>query len=61
MKALQVECSSYEWWGSDCWRSAEPYSFDTNLDDTHGLMNAPATVVLLTPDVVEAVQRGVPF
>jgi len=55
MKALQIECSSFEWWG-DCWYSPEPYSFDFSALPDHGLPNAPVTVYLLTPDPMEAAQ-----
>lgn len=56
MRALQIECNSYEWWG-DRWGSAVPYSFDfRTLPDSHCLPNAPLTVYVLTPDPLEAAQ-----
>ncbi len=56
MKALAIECSSFEWWG-DSWGSPMPYSFDVRtLPDAHGLPNAPVTVQVLTPDPLEAAQ-----
>ena len=56
MKAIQIECSSYEWWG-DRWGSAMPYSLDAcTIPDGHQLPNAPVTVYVLTPDPLEAAQ-----
>ena len=56
MKAIQIECSSYEWWG-DRWNSSTPYTFDAcAIPDDHCLPNAPVTVYVLTPDPIEAAQ-----
>lgn len=56
MNAIQIECSSYEWWG-DCWSSAAPYSFDAmDIGSAHQLPNAPVTVFVVTPDPLEAAQ-----
>lgn len=56
MKALAIECSSFEWWGAS-WRSPMPYSFDfRTLPDAHGLPNAPLTVHALVSDPLEAAQ-----
>ena len=56
MKAIQIECSNYEWWG-DRWGSAMPYSLDAcTIPDGHQLPNAPVTVYVLTPDPLEAAQ-----
>lgn len=56
MKAIQIECSSYEWWG-DCWNSAMPYDFaESTIEGSHDLPNAPVTVFVLTPDPLEAAQ-----
>ena len=56
MKAIQIECSNYEWWG-DRWGSAMPYSLDAcTIPDGHQLPNAPVTVYVMTPDPLEAAQ-----
>ena len=56
MKAIQIECSNYEWWG-DRWGSAMPYSLDAcTIPDGHQLPNAPVSVYVLTPDPLEAAQ-----
>ena len=56
MKAIEIVCSSFEWWG-DRWNSAMPYSFDAcTIPDGHQLPNAPVTVYVLTPDPLEAAQ-----
>ena len=56
MKAIEIECHSFEWWG-ESWNSATPYSFDTRIiPDGHQLPNAPVTVYVLTPDPLEAAQ-----
>lgn len=56
MKAIQIECSNYEWWG-DRWGSAMPYSLDAcTIPGGHQLPNAPVTVYVLTPDPLEAAQ-----
>ena len=56
MKAIQIECSNYEWWG-DRWNSAMPYSIDAcTIPDGHQLPNAPVSVYVLTPDPLEAAQ-----
>ena len=56
MKAIQIECSNYEWCG-DRWGSAMPYSLDAcTIPDGHQLPNAPVTVYVLTPDPLEAAQ-----
>ena len=56
MKAIEIVCSSYEWWG-DRWNSAMPYSFDAcTVPDGHQLPNAPVSVYVLTPDPLEAAQ-----
>ena len=44
MKAIEIVCSSFEWWG-DRWGSAMPYSFDAcTIPDGHQLPNAPVNV-----------------
>ena len=56
MKAIEIVCSSFEWWG-DRWNSAMPYSFDAcTIPDGHQLPNAPVCVYVLTPDPLEAAQ-----
>ena len=56
MKAIQIECSNYEWWG-DRWGSAMPYSLDAcTIPDGHQLPNAPISVYVMTPDPLEAAQ-----
>ena len=56
MKAIEIVCSSYEWWG-DRWNSAMPYSFDAcTMPDGHQRPNAPVCVYVLTPDPLEAAQ-----
>ena len=56
MKAIQFECSSYEWWGNR-WNSSIPYTIDTcTIPDVHYLPNAPVTVYGLTPDPLEVAQ-----
>ena len=56
MKAIEIVCSSYEWWG-DRWNSAMPYSIDAcTIPDGHQLPNAPVSVYVLTPDPLEAAQ-----
>jgi hypothetical protein len=56
MKAVQIECTSYEWWG-DAWKSAAPYSIDAStVLDGHHLPNAPVSIFVLTPDPLEAAQ-----
>ena len=56
MKAIEIVCSSYEWWG-DRWNSAMPYSFDVcTIPDGHQLPNAPVSIYVLTPDPLEAAQ-----
>ncbi len=56
MKAIEIVCSSYEWWG-DRWNSAMPYSIDAcTIPDGHRLPNAPVSVYVLTPDPMEAAQ-----
>ena len=54
MKAIEIVCSSFEWWG-DRWNSAMPYSIDAcTIPDGHQLPNAPVSVYVLTPDALEA-------
>ena len=56
MKAIEIECHSFEWWG-ESWNSCLPYSFDAcTIPDGHQLPNAPVTVYVLTPDPLEAAQ-----
>ena len=56
MKAIEIVCSNYEWWGPR-WSSAMPYSFDAcTIPDGHQLPNAPVCVYVLTPDPLEAAQ-----
>ena len=56
MKAVELVCSSYEWWG-DRWGSAMPYSIDAcTIPDGHQLPNAPVSIYVLTPDPMEAAQ-----
>ncbi len=56
MKAIEIECTSYEWW-VDCWNSSAPYAFDAcTIPEGHQLPNAPVTVYVLTPDPIEAAQ-----
>ena len=56
MKAIEIVCSSYEWWG-DRWGSGLPYSIDAcTIPDGHQLPNAPVSVYVLTPDPLEAAQ-----
>ena len=56
MKAIEIVCSSFEWWG-DRWNSAMPYSIDAcTIPDGHQLPNAPVSVYVLTPDPLEAAQ-----
>ena len=56
MKAIQFECSSYEWWGNR-WNSSTPYTIDScKIPDGHCLPNAPVTVYVMTPDPLEAAQ-----
>ena len=56
MKAIELVCSSFEWWG-DRWDSAMPYSIDAcTIPDGHQLPNAPVSVYVLTPDPLEAAQ-----
>ena len=56
MKAIELVCSSFEWWG-DRWNSAMPYSIDAcTIPDGHQLPNAPVSVYVLTPDPLEAAQ-----
>jgi hypothetical protein len=56
MTAIEIVCSSFEWWG-DCWNSAMPYSLDVcTIPDGHQLPNAPVSVYVLTPDPLEAAQ-----
>jgi len=56
MKAIEIVCSSYEWWG-DWWNSSTPFQFDAlTIPDGHQLPNAPLTVYLVTPDPLEAAQ-----
>lgn len=55
MKAIQIECSNYEWWG-ERWNSSKPYSFDFSAVPNHGLPNAPVSIYVMTPDPLEAAQ-----
>ena len=56
MKAIEIECSCYEWWG-EAWNSGAPYSIDAGtIPDGHQLPNAPVTVYVLTPNPMEAAQ-----
>lgn len=56
MKAIEIVCSSYEWWGNR-WQDANPYSFDfRTIHDSHGLANAPIVLTLLNPDPLETAQ-----
>ena len=56
MKAIQIECHSYEWWG-DQWGSSKPYALDfATLPDTAGFPNAPVSVYVVTPDPLHAAQ-----
>ena len=56
MKAIELVCSSCEWWGVR-WGSAMPYSFDAcTIPAGHQLPNAPVSVYVLTPDPLEAAQ-----
>ncbi|WP_287875959.1 hypothetical protein [Acidovorax sp.] len=56
MKSIEIQCQSYEWWGSQ-WGSPAPYEFDaqTVLSD-YGLPNSPVTVYVMTCDPLEAAQ-----
>lgn len=54
MKALQIECSTADWWG-DRWAGEWPHSIEVSIaPDTHGLPNAPVTIYLLTADAKDA-------
>ena len=54
MKAIEIVCSSFEWWG-DRWGSAMPYSFDAcTIPDGHQLPNAPVSVRVLRYSACDA-------
>ena len=56
MKAIEIVCSSYEWWGDKFWKSSTPYRFDAQTIPDNQLPNAPVTVFLVTPDPLHAAQ-----
>ena len=56
MKAIEIVCSFFEWWG-DRWNSARPDAIDAcTIPDGHQLPNAPISVYVMTPDPLEAAQ-----
>lgn len=56
MSALQIECTSRAWWGTQ-WADSWPFAISTTIQtDTTGLPNAPVTIYVMTPDPMEAAQ-----
>ncbi|WP_287879057.1 hypothetical protein [Acidovorax sp.] len=56
MKAIEIQCSSYEWWGPQ-WVGPMPYQFDAQtVQDTSYLPGEPVTVYVMTRDHLEAAQ-----
>lgn len=56
MKALQIECTTREWWGEQ-WADSSPYAICTAIRPyTNELPNAPVTIYVVTDNAMEAAQ-----
>ena len=53
MNALQIECTSAEWWG-DCWADRWPHAIVPSIASSDDLPNAPVTIYVLTSDAAHA-------